>query len=114
VKPQLASLTVKVPPARPLLHQGKSNTVVQLGAYSSREGVEAAWTKLTKRYPKLRAYAPMTARFDSPKGTVYRLAIKGFSSQHEAVARCSQLKSSGGACFVRNVAGDSPVQFASR
>jgi Flp pilus assembly protein TadD len=114
VKPQLASLTVKVPPARPLLHQGKSNTVVQLGAYSSREGVEAAWAKLTKRYPKLRAYAPMTARFDSPKGTVYRLAIKGFSSQHEAVARCSQLKSSGGACFVRNVAGDSPVQFASR
>ena len=114
VKPQLASLTVKVPPARPLLHQGKSNAVVQLGAYSSREGVEAAWAKLTKRYPKLRAYAPMTARFDSPKGTVYRLAIKGFSSQHEAVARCSQLKSSGGACFVRNVAGDSPVQFASR
>jgi hypothetical protein len=114
VKPQLASLTVKLPTARPVLHQGKSNAVVQLGAYSSREGVEAAWGKLTKRYPKLRAYAPMTARFDSPKGTVYRLAIKGFSSQHEAVARCSQLKSNGAACFVRNTAGDAPVQFASR
>lgn len=114
VKPQLASLTVKVPPARPILHQGKSGAVVQLGAYSSRERVEAAWAKLTKRYPKLRAYAPMTARFDSPKGTVYRLGIKGFSSQQEAIARCSQLKSNGAACFVRSTAGDAPVQFASR
>ena len=116
VKPQLASITVKLPPAHNmvLLHQGKSNAVMQLGAYSSRERVAAAWAALTKRYPKLRAYAPMTARFDSPKGTVYRLAVKGFSSTQEAVARCSLLKSNGGACFVRNVAGDAPVQFASR
>ncbi len=114
VKPQLASITVKLPAARPLLHQGKSGAVVQLGAYGSRERVSTAWEQITKRYPKLRAYAPMTARFDSPKGTVYRLAIKGFSSTQEAVARCSLLKSHGGACFVRNTAGDAPIQLASR
>ena len=115
VVPQLASVTVKLPAARnAVLHRGKSNAVVQLGAYSSRERVAAAWEQITKRYPKLRAYAPMTARFDGPKGTVYRLAIKGFSSQQEAVARCSVLKGNGGACFVRNVAGDAPIQLASR
>jgi len=115
VKPQLASITVKLPHARnPILRQGKSNAVVQLGAYGSRERVAIAWEQLTKRYPKLRAYAPMTARFDSPKGTVYRLAIKGFASQQEAIARCGQLKNNGGACFVRNTAGDAPIQLASR
>ena len=114
VKPHLASITVKLPAARPLLHRGNSNAVVQLGAYASRERVAAAWEQISKRYPKLRAYAPMTARFDSPKGTVYRLSIKGFGSQQEAVARCSVLKSHGGACFVRNVAGDAPVEIASR
>ena len=115
VKPQLASLTVKVPAARnPILRTGKSQAVVQLGAYGSRDRVAAAWAQITKRYPKLRAYAPMTARFDSPKGTVYRLAIKGFGSQQEALARCGQLKRNGGACFVRNTAGDAPIQLASR
>jgi Flp pilus assembly protein TadD len=114
VKPTLASVTVKLPAARPLLRLGKSNAVLQLGAYSSRERVAAAWAQITKRHPRLRAYTPMTARFDGPKGTVYRLAIKGFSSQQEAVARCSVLKGNGGACFVRNVAGDAPIQLASR
>jgi hypothetical protein len=108
---------VKLPPVRTataVLRTGKSNAVVQLGAYGSRERVGVAWEQITKRYPKLKAYAPMTARFDGPKGTVYRLAIKGFDSQQEAIARCNLLKSRGGACFVRNVAGDAPVQFASR
>jgi Flp pilus assembly protein TadD len=117
VEPQVASLTVKLPPVRTaaaVLRTGKSNAVVQLGAYGSRERVGVAWEQITKRYPKLKAYAPMTARFDGPKGTVYRLAIKGFGSQQEAIARCNLLKSRGGACFVRNVAGDAPVQFASR
>lgn len=119
VKTQLASITVKVPPVRAAVHapvrrQGKSTAVVQLGAYGSRERVALAWDQLTKRYPTLRDYAPMTARFDSPKGTVYRLSIKGFTSQREAIARCALLKSRGGACFVRNVAGDAPIQLASR
>ena len=117
VEAQVAALTVKLPPVRKaaaVLRTGKSNAVVQLGAYGSHERVAAAWDQLTKRYPKLKAYAPMTARFDSPKGTVYRLSIKGFDNQQEAIARCNLLKSRGGACFVRNSAGDAPIQFASR
>ncbi|MFL6829792.1 MAG: tetratricopeptide repeat protein [Sphingomicrobium sp.] len=110
-----AAVTVKLPPARnPVLHAGKSTAVVQLGAYGSRDRVAVAWQQLTKRYPKLRDYAPMTARFESTKGTVYRLSVRGFASQREAIARCNLLKGNGGACFVRNVAGDAPIQIASR
>jgi D-alanyl-D-alanine carboxypeptidase len=88
--------------------------VVQLGAYRSPEYVSAAWNKLTQQYPKLRAYLPLRARFDSPKGTFWRLSIQGFGSRGEAVARCELLKSRGGNCFVRTFAGDAPVQIASR
>jgi Flp pilus assembly protein TadD len=93
---------------------GRSNSVVQLGAYSSPDRVTVAWSRLTKRYPALASYTPMRARFAGPKGTVWRLSIKGFSSQQEAIERCEQLQTRGGSCFVRRVAGDSPVQFASR
>jgi Flp pilus assembly protein TadD len=110
-----ASVTAKVPaPRKAALRTGKSNAVVQLGAYGSRDRVAQAWNTLTRRYPALRAHLPMTARFNSPKGTFYRLSIQGFASQQEAIARCNLLKSRGGNCFVRNVAGDTPIQIASR
>jgi Flp pilus assembly protein TadD len=93
---------------------GRSSSVVQLGAYSSADRVNVAWANLTKRYPALASYTPMRARFSGAKGTFWRLSIKGFDSQQEAAVRCEQLRSRGGNCFVRRVAGDAPVQFASR
>lgn len=93
---------------------GKSKSVVQLGVYSSPQRVTAAWSQLIRRYPALRGYTPMRARFDGPKGTVWRLSIKGFASHKEAADRCEKLQSRGGSCFVRTVARDSPVQLASR
>ena len=74
----------------------QSGAVVQLGAYRSPKHVAAAWNQLTERYPALRAYLPMSARFDSPKGTFYRLSVKGFGNQREAIARCQLLKRRGG------------------
>ena len=94
--------------------QGRSGAVVQLGAYSSRDRVSVAWQTIAGRYPALRDYTPVTARFDGPRGTVYRLSIKGFDSQKEAIARCRLLRNRGGSCFVRSTAGDAPVQFAAR
>lgn len=110
------------PAARPTPHKvartqsvrGTTGAVVQLGAYGSAEGVTAAWSTLTDRYPALRAYLPMRARFVSPKGTFWRLSITGFASQREAQVRCEVLRGRGGNCFVRNFAGDVPVQYASR
>jgi Flp pilus assembly protein TadD len=93
---------------------GNSKAVVQLGAYSSVARVMTAWQLLTSRYPALAAYTPMRARFDSPKGTFWRLSIKGFASDSEARERCELLQNRGGKCFVRKSAGDAPIQFASR
>lgn len=93
---------------------GKSPTVVQLGAYGSPERVLAAWNGAAKKYGALKAYSPMSARFSSPKGTFYRLSVRGFNGVGEANALCNSLRSHGGSCFVRNVAGDTPVQYASR
>jgi Flp pilus assembly protein TadD len=88
--------------------------VMQLGAYNSPQYLTAAWSDLTRRYPALRGYMPLRARFDSPKGTFWRLSVQGFASQREAIARCQLLKNRGGNCFVRGFAGDAPVQLASR
>jgi Flp pilus assembly protein TadD len=103
-------------PVRPAaqLAAGKSKAVVQLGAYSSEARVSAAWAQLSKKYPGLRKYSPMVARFDGPKGTVWRLSVRGFDTQGEALSSCSALRGKGGNCFVRSTAGDSPVQFAAR
>ena len=116
-KPFKAKAKAKPAPVRKAaapLRSGGSKAVVQLGSYRSPEQVAAGWDTLTRKYPALRSYLPMRARFDSPKGTFWRLSIQGFGSQREAQARCEALRSRGGACFVRAVAGDAPVRLASR
>lgn len=94
--------------------EGHSSAVVQLGAYASPSRVLVAWDAAAKRFKNLRGYAPTSARFDGPNGTVYRLAVKGFASRAEATGLCESLRRSGATCFVRNVAGDRPIQLASR
>ena len=73
-----------------------------------------AWNGAAKKYGALKSYVPMSARFASPKGTFYRLSVRGFNSVGEANSLCNSLRRAGGSCFVRNTAGDAPVQFASR
>ena len=97
-----------------MLRTGKSGTVVQLGAYRSPQAVSAAWSRMTKSYPALRAHLPVRARFVSPKGTFWRLSIGGFDNPGQAIARCQLLQRRGGKCFVRGIAGDRPVEIASR
>jgi D-alanyl-D-alanine carboxypeptidase len=118
--PRAAKVQTASAPARkaPLhlaaLSTGKSSAVVQLGSYSNAKSVLTAWNGAAHRYRALQAYAPMSARFASPKGVFYRLSVRGFGSTNEAMALCSSVRRSGGSCFVRNVAGDTPVQIASR
>ena len=109
-----ASAPKKGAPVRMAAMSGHSTAVVQLGAYSNSKSVLAAWNIKARKFRSLVSYTPMSARFASPKGTFYRLSVKGFGSVNEAVALCSSLRHSGGSCFVRNVAGDTPVQIASR
>ena len=119
-KPGLSPRAASLSGDRPALRRasfavasGNSKSVVQLGAYSSQANVSAAWNKVSAKYPSLRGYKPGTARFDGPRGIVYRLSVSGFASQGNAQNMCSALKNRGGACFVRTVAGDRPVRMAS-
>jgi hypothetical protein len=49
-----------------------------------------------------------------PAGTFHRLSVAGFQSHGDASRVCQKVRSRGGACFVRAVAGDAPVRWASR
>lgn len=111
LSPRASSLFRKASFSKPV--RGNSKAVVQLGAYSSSGFVHVAWGNLAKKYPALRGYDPSTARFQSAKGTVYRLSVKGFASDAQARDFCSSLKQAGGSCFVRDTAGDAPVRLAS-
>ena len=119
-RPSLTPAAVKLTQSVRELHHaaltmtGHSRAVVQLGAYSSRERVAAAWSRVAGRFGALRGFQPVTARFDGPQGIVYRLAVHGFGTGREALSLCNSLKRSGGSCFVRAVSGDAPIQFASR
>jgi cell division septation protein DedD len=100
--------------AAPKPRAGNSRAVVQIGAYSSRDRVAVAWARAAGKYGSLKGYTPVTAKFEGPNGTVYRLSVKGFANNGEAINLCASLKRSGKNCFVRSVSGDAPVQFASR
>jgi D-alanyl-D-alanine carboxypeptidase len=121
-RPALSAAAVRLADPVPVLRKasasrlakGKSRAVVQIGAYSSRDRVATAWSKVTGKHGSLKRYVPVTARFTASSGTVYRLAVKGFNSDREAINLCNSLKRAGASCFVRSTSGDAPVQFASR
>src|SRR5436305_1468589 len=96
------------------VRRGNSPAVVQLGAYGSPERVLAAWNGTAARFGMLKACLPLSANFASPKGVFYRLSVRGFASDAEARNLCMSLHRKGGSCFVRNVAGDTPVNIAMR
>ena len=111
----------KAPAAKPRprvaaapVRRGNSPAVVQLGAYGSPDRVLAAWNGTARKYGALKAYMPMSAKFASPKGVFYRLSVRGFASDAEARNLCMSLRRQGGSCFVRNTAGDTPVNIAMR
>ena len=112
-----ASFVPKRAVARPAAmprSNGNSNAVLQLGAYGSPQSVAAAWNAAARRYSALRAYMPVSARFQNGRGTFYRLSVKGFHNPDQAKNLCLSLRRAGGSCFVRAVAGDAPVQIAMR
>jgi Flp pilus assembly protein TadD len=113
-KPGLSAKSAKLfhKASFPKVARGNSKSVVQLGAYSSRSFVNVAWSNLAKKHAALRDFRPASARFDSAKGTVYRLSIQGFASDGDARDFCEALQHAGGQCFVRSIAGDAPVRLA--
>jgi len=114
--PAAIRLTQTLPELRrnAALRTGTSRAVVQLGAFNSRAYIAGAWNRAAARHAALRQYTPVTARFDSAKGSFYRLSVKGFASDRQAIDLCKSLKRAGANCFVRAAYNDAPVRLASR
>ncbi|MEA3051203.1 MAG: hypothetical protein QOG72_106 [Sphingomonadales bacterium] len=93
---------------------GPGRFAVQLGAYSSASSVERAWAQMLRRFG-FADLTPLSTTVSLPgRGTLHRLSVAGFASREAAGRTCSSIRARGGACFVRTVAGDSPVRWASR
>lgn len=92
---------------------GAGRFAVQLGAFSSAASVERAWASAYKRYG-FASHTPLSTTVRVSSGTFHRLSVAGFSSRADADRVCRSVKAKGGACFVRTVAGDAPVRWASR
>jgi len=93
---------------------GPGRFAVQLGAYSSSSSVERAWAQMLKRFG-FADLTPLSTTVNVPgRGTLHRLSVAGFPSREAAGRTCRSIRAKGGACFVRTVAGDAPVRWASR
>lgn len=98
---------------RPAL-AGPGRFAVQLGAYSSASSVERAWAQMLERFG-FADLTPLSTTVAVPgRGTLHRLSVAGFASREAAGRACRSIQAKGGACFVRTVAGDAPVRWASR
>jgi Flp pilus assembly protein TadD len=95
------------------VHRAGGRFVVQLGAFSTSAAVERAWAQHYKRYG-FGGETPLSTTIKVGGRNFHRLSVSGFDSHAEASRVCRQVKSKGGVCFVRTIAGDAPVRWASR
>lgn len=99
----------------PIRKSPASRFVVQIGAFRTPDQVEHAYAELYRRFGFIADHEPLSTTVQLPgKGQFHRLSIAGFDSQAAAAKICNMIKAQGGACFVRTIAGDAPVQWASR
>ena len=113
--PLPAFVPAKAKSSRKMTRFAPGRFVVQIGAFSSAGQVEKAWAQVYRRYGIPAANQPLSTTVRLPgKGMMHRLSIAGFSSRSAAANLCQSIKAKRGACFVRSVAGDAPVQWAWR
>ena len=83
---------------------------VQLGAFESAGVAKNAWGRASRRFAMLGGHAPNGMTFKAKGEDFYRLSVGGFS-RSAAVSMCRQYRVEGGACFVRQGAGDAMAQW---
>lgn len=109
--------TAAVKPDVPKAHMPAQNGgryVVQIGAYDSAAVAEDGWNNMVRRHNVLTRYIPSSMTIaDGENAGLVRVSVAGFASERDALKICGKLKASGGACFVRMAAADSPVRWAS-
>jgi cell division septation protein DedD len=89
----------------------RSGYVVQLGAFRRAGAIQAAWARAAKLMPRLASFSPVHAEFSASGGALVRLSVGGFETRDDATRLCTQIHARGGQCFVREIAGDAPVQW---
>lgn len=97
--------------AKSVAAPARGNWFVQLGAFDSAGVARDAWNRAAKRFASLRALTPAGSHHATRKGSYYRLAVGGFA-RPDAVGLCQQVRTRGGACFVRTGAGDQVAVWA--
>lgn len=100
-------LSVAVPASTP----AAGDWYVQLGAFDSAGVARDAWGRATRRYAALADHVPAGTAFKGRRGSFYRLAVGGFA-RADAVTMCRSYRARGGACFVRQAAGDRMAAWA--
>jgi Flp pilus assembly protein TadD len=107
------------PLPRPVLERqrpvraGNAPIVVQIGAFSSEANAERAWVALSQRHG-ISGRRPLTTTFAHNGRTFHRVSVSGFASNADAQRLCSQIRGTGGVCFVRAAAGDGSIRWAAR
>lgn len=99
--------------ARPFRPVESGNFVVQLGAFGNEARTQIAWRGAVGRSRELANYGASSARVQVKNASLYRLSVAGFTTRAAASQVCLRVKAAGGDCFVRTVAGDTPLQWAS-
>lgn len=114
--PRLVPVSAVVVPVKAVIAARPGNYVVQIGAYSQSSQVESAWNHAASKYAALTRFEPSSSVFSQRPGSerFYRLSVGSFATSAEAATLCRKLKEQGASCFVRSVAGDAPMQWASR
>jgi Flp pilus assembly protein TadD len=88
--------------------------VVQLGAFSNAKSAANAWKWSNRKVASLANYDARQSSVTVKGGSLYRLAVSGFTTRDQAGRVCAQVRSTGGNCFVRSLTNNEPVRFAAR
>ena len=99
--------------ARPFRPVESGNFVVQLGAFGNEARAQIAWRGAVGHIHELANYGASSARVQVKDASLFRLSVAGFTTRAAASQLCLRIKAAGGDCFVRTVAGDTPLQWAS-
>jgi len=95
------------------IENGSAPIVVQIGAFSNEANAERAWVEASAAYG-LEGRQPLTTTIEINGRTLNRVSVSGFASAGDAQRLCGQIRTQGGACFVRGNAGDASIRWAAR
>jgi Flp pilus assembly protein TadD len=112
--PATKKIVAAAPRALSLPRPTGGRFAVQIGAFDSLGVAQASWDRSARRIGVLRDYAPSTATFVRGNAVFHRLSVSGFATRADAVRVCETLRARGAQCFVRQTAGDMPLQWVMR